>query len=81
MYGTAVNDIHPVLTRRERLQNLADENAKLRGLCADFYKFSDSMCNQFDDCEHCRFMGEDGVNCKYLELFQRVCELRIEVDE
>lgn len=32
MYGTAVNDTRPVLTRRERLQNLADENAKLREL-------------------------------------------------
>jgi hypothetical protein len=32
MYETAANDIHPVLTRRERLQNLADENVKLREL-------------------------------------------------
>lgn len=35
MYGTAVNDMHPVLTERERLQNLADENAKLRTQLAD----------------------------------------------
>ena len=38
MYGTAVSDIHPALTIRERLQNLADENAKLRGLAKDMLK-------------------------------------------
>lgn len=35
MYGTATNDIHPVLTEQEKLQNLADENAKLRTQLAD----------------------------------------------
>lgn len=42
MYGTVVNDMHPVLTERERLQNLASENAKLR-------KENDTLTRRIDE--------------------------------
>ena len=42
MYGTVVNDMHPVLTKQERLQNLTDENVKLR-------KERDTLCHRIDE--------------------------------
>ncbi len=70
MYGTAVNDIHPVLTRRERLQNLADENAKLRELCEDML-----------DCIEIRNAFERPPTTEMCEEFaDRMRELGVEVD-
>lgn len=64
MYGTVVNDIHPVLTRREVLQNLADENAKLRdALKALMMGTNAELCAYRDepDCKKCSMHhGKDG---------------------
>lgn len=40
-----MNDTHSVLTTRERLQNLANENAKMRKLLRDMYRdFANADC-------------------------------------
>ena len=81
MYGTAVNDIHPALTIRERLQNLADENAKLRELVH-------ILChcmNLHAKCDDCRLNGSKGEIahdhlCACDGLYKMLRELGFEVD-
>ena len=92
MYGTAVNDIHPALTIRERLQNLADENAKMRNLLTDILSYvydggfncseGTWSCPYFQECFNCPI--EEGPEkyvrrgCRWLA---RGRELGIEVEE
>ena len=75
MYETAVNDTHPVLTMRERLQNLADENVKLRTLCRDMYLVVELM-----DMDGMRLQAH-GKDADWRSLKERFEELMgIEVD-
>lgn len=80
MYGSVVNDIQPVLTRQERLQNLADENAKLRELVLCLLTCSSDTG---DACDRCPVNGGAGIwdfedFCD--SLLDRVHELRIELN-
>lgn len=71
---SCINDTHPVLTMRERLHNLADENAKLRELVQDMWDF---FCVVPDDEPHA-FKEELNFS---VEVWKRMRELGIEVDQ
>ena len=85
MYGTAVNDIHPALTIRERLQNLADENAKLRELAVSYDSALRRMCDQMQgyvDCHDC-ILGKDYDNedsCAIDELREAARAVKVEAE-
>jgi precorrin-2 methylase len=70
MYGTVVNDMHPVLTERERLQNLASENAKLREMVAQALQI----------INHVNVVMA-GDWSKYSTVMSMARELGVEVDE
>lgn len=83
MYGTAVNDTHPVLTMRERLQNLADENAKLREAVATAIKVQAVLCGDADSLychKECPLHRQESDDCLACDVIGVAQELGIEVD-
>lgn len=62
MYGTTVNDMNPVLTEREMLHNLADENAKLQRVCKEMHDHIKESCDICDE-DYCSSWDEDNECC------------------